>query len=529
MYSDNYIFEKENLKDMENNFSEKKILSTNDNNNGQYDRQVKFQLSQLFNLNSLMNFSESLLVIPLQLTIDKFTLTDINDIKKLFSLKSGSLITGLNLRINGETIVNYSNNLNEIIEFEFLSKTYSSNQKEYERSFHFIGDPEFTSYSSENLLNNSVFYQNGLNEVNGVKVYKNGLSNYCLLENNRLLMGSSEPLNGNVPNSNFLSNERQSTYSQASNKITIDYYYCIKLKEIHPIFHKLGISRAFVDFDIDVNLGSTNLTLTQIPADTKSLLAPTIPAKLSLSNNFNNNNICPLYFNIDGIYSSVGPYWNSNTVYTAVYDQIMTFKLDINKSIGCKLYTPIYKLKPSINEIYIKDTNREVVFNDYLYFNQPNIAANSTINFTLTNSIVNAKYLLIVPNLTKNKQSLFNVSSLLNGPLSLQNLMVYKSGSLFNSQINYTYDAFINYISENNNVNGGNDWVSTVLDFEKFNKIYRLYFIDLELTNNERNVAYNLSVEFMNNNKLPINVDFYVYCEKRLTLNKLNGAILSKE
>jgi hypothetical protein len=59
MIGDNYVLEKDNMEDYTNKFSEKKIYEINDGNNGNYSNgHIKYQLSQLFNLNSVMNFKE---------------------------------------------------------------------------------------------------------------------------------------------------------------------------------------------------------------------------------------------------------------------------------------------------------------------------------------------------------------------------------------------------------------------------------------------------------------------------------------
>jgi hypothetical protein len=149
----------------------------------------------------------------------------------------------------------------------------------------------------------------------------------------------------------------------------------------------------------------------------------------------------------------------------------------------------------------------------------------SNINFTISNSLTNAKYLLIVPQLRKNKETPFNSSVLLNGPVSLTNLQINKGGSLFNANLVYSYDMFINFINNINNVNGGNDFLDNLISFEKWNKIYRLYFFDLTQLNNEKDIAYNLSVQYINNNLLSIDVDYYIFIESELVLNKLNGRI----
>ena len=84
---------------------------------------------------------------------------------------------------------------------------------------------------------------------------------------------------------------------------------------------------------------------------------------------------------------------------------------------------------------------------------------------------------------------------------------------------------FLNYINNNNNVNGGNDWSINLFNENSFVKTNRLYFFDLSLINNDKDVGYNLIVQFKNNSKLSINCDFYVMYESEFVFNRLNGTI----
>jgi len=547
MIGDNYILEKEKLNDFDNNFSEKKIYEVNDGSNSNYSsRKIKYQLSQLFNLNSLMNFSEGVLMIPLQLKVDLTnarldasgnTVEGCNKIKKLFSIKSGSLISGLVLRVNGQHVISYNSNLNELIEFNYLTGCYKGNEDEYKRALLSTMDERFVEYGvGPTNSDDTLGYSKSMSYINNDKfVADNTLGtktgNNVELENNQLIVdrGNNRALFfEKITKPGTLTNERQnnivSNFTGANNgtSYTLNYYVCLKLKDIHPFFNQLGISRAFIDFDLDINLGTTSISYTTLSTSTNLYnLPPTVV------NNFNGNTN-PIYFNVDGVKntgaSDANVWWKNGG--QSVGEIInFTANLDIDKTIGTKLYVPVYKLKPSINELYIKDPVRTIKYMDYLYYNQNSVTTGSSINFTISNALTNAKYLLIVPQLLNNKVTPFNSSLVLHGPLSLTNLQSNKGGSLFNANLVYSYDMFVNYIENVNNVNGGKDWINNQITFEKWNKIYRMYFFDLSLLNNEKDVAYNLSVQYINNNNFSIDVDYYIFEEKELVFNKLNGSL----
>ena len=505
------------MEDYTNKFAEKKIYEINDGNSGNYSNgTIKYQLSQLFNLNSVMNFKEGLLMIPLvinfKLTGGTVVLTP-EMVKRLVGIKSGSLVNALRLRVNGKTAVSYDSNLNEIMEFNFLTSCLSGNTNEWSRSMNTLLDDKYIRYSEADLLQYQKYYN--------IKSLSNTLETDLLIENNKLLItraGVYESLN----DKSNLTSERQNYVSDVSGNSALIYYWVgIKLSQIHDIFDKMGISRAFVDFEIDINLGTSSVEATTV-LDTTFNLNDVVKTQ---SHNFNRAT-SSIYFNVDGVERvAVDRVW-WRAAGKAIAETIkFEATIDIDKTAGTKLHIPVYKIKPEFNELYIKDSVRTIKYNDYLFYNLNTITSGSAINFTISNAVSNAKYLLMIPQLLKNKLNCLNQSVLNNGPIPLSNLQIQKGSAVFNQPIIYTYDMFLNYIENNNNVNGGKDWVNNLFNFNNFNKLYRLYFFDLTLINNQKDVAYNLTVQFINKCKLSINVDFYLFEEKELIFNKINGRI----
>jgi hypothetical protein len=535
MLADNYILEKDNMEDYTNKFSEKKIIEVNDGNAGSYNNgTIKYQLSQIFNLNSVMNFREGLLIIPLTLDF-KISGTAVNavltpeNIRRLVGIKSGSLVNSVRIRVNGKSAVSYENNLNEIMEFNFLTSCLSGNNNEWSRSMNSLLDEKYLLYTGttneKDLLLYQKFYKNTGAALNNTK------ETDLLIENNKLLItretnNTYDALNdyANYANErqNYVSNVTATTVNGvAYQNATIFYYVGIKLSQIHDLFDKMAISRAFVDFEIDLNLGTSTIAGTTLAA-TKNLN----DLDLVQSHNFNRGT-SSIYFNVDGIERNAidNVWWKLNGIAVVSETILMEATLNIDKNAGTKLSMPIYKIKPEFNELYIKDSVRTIKYTDYLYYNLNNITSGSTTNFTISNAVSNCKYLLMIPQLLKNKVNCLNQSIIANGPILLSNLQLMKGSSVFNQPLIYTYDMFLNYIENNNNMNGGKDWVNNLFNFNNFNKLYRLYFFDLTLINNQKDVAYNLTVQFINKCKLPINVDFYVFEEKELIFNKINGVI----
>ena len=525
MIADNYILENDNADTYENQISEKKIMEINDGNSNSYStNKIKYQLSQLFNLNSLMNFKEGLLTIPLvldfSLNVPTFTATITpDDVSKLVGIKSGSLITGIRIRVNGKSVVSYDSNLNEIIEFNFLSSCLNGNEKDWKQTLHTKLDEVFVGYRSSYMTYQKFYNDDALlSTKKESEIYVENNTN--LIERN----GYYEQLN-NVGNlqmerQNYISDITLTESKKSSCKIY--YWIAIKLGVIHDIFNKMGISRAFVDFELDINLGRSTVSCTT--ASTHYRLNNSVVLQ---SHTFANST-SSIYFNLDGVKPSAinKPWWKTGAN-PPVATEVITFDatLSIDNTIGTKLYIPVYKLKPSFNELYIKNSLRTIKYSDYLYYNLNNVSAGSAINFTISTNLLNAKYLLMVPQILNNKLNALNQSVLLNGPIVLSNLQLTKGNAIFNSPLVYSYDMFINYISNNNNINGGLDFMKNIFTLDDFNKIYRLYFFDLTLINNEKDVAYNLSASFVNKCNFAINVDFYVFNENELVFNRLNGTI----
>jgi len=513
MYSDNYLFEKDKLIDDENVFTEKKIFEVNDTNAGSYSANnnvVKYQLSQIFNLNTLMNFSNAYLYIPLDLTISDFKLANPSDALKLFSIKPSALFNSISIRINGKNVVNYSTNLGELIEFNYLTKATKNNLADYERAFFSKSDEKLLEY-----LDNQIVVNNQCKDTNNSQSLK--LNNVVQLPSNKLFVDNND-------NSVFFNVDGNPTNTRLSSVLSapgatntvMRFNVYLKLTDLHPIFAELNIARCLLDMEIGLNAGFSEVKYTGATNTLKSYFT-------SQTDSFSGNSN-PIYFNTDGI-KTANKYWDSAATNANATNPTFKFNLSINTTDGTKIYMPMLTLKPAINEIYIKDSVKNINYIDYNYFNLNNISPNTNVNFTLSNSVSNQKYLLMVPQLTNNKMSIFNTSILNNGPISLTNIQIVKGSSIFNQPLLYTYDMFLNYINNNNNVNGGNDWNVNIFDENAFVKQNRLYFFDLSLINNEKDVGYNLIVQFKNSAKLTVNCDFYVLYENEFVFNKLNGTI----
>jgi hypothetical protein len=519
MFSDNYLYEKDKLIDDENVFTEKKIFEVNDTNAGSYSANnnvVKYQLSQIFNLNTLMNFSNAYLFIPLDLKITNFKLVNPADALKLFSLKPSALFNSISIRINGKNVVNYSSNLGELMEFNFLTKATKNNLANYERAFFSETDERLLEFLDNQIVVNNNSTSENL--ANRAKLVSDKLKNVVSIQSNKLFVDNTTDGVFNKVDSNPTNTRLSCVTSLTGVDTVMRFNLYLKLTDLHPVFSELNIARCLLDMEIGINCGKCDVKYTSAGFDLKSKMASAVQ-----TNTFSGNSN-PIYFNVDAINYADKKYYDNNSSGAAA-DITFNFDLSINSSEGTKIYMPMLTLKPAINEIYIKDSVKKINFLDYNYFNLNNIAKDNMVNFTLSNSVLNQKYLLIIPQLTKNKMSLYNSSVLNNGPIPLTNIQIVKGSSVFNQPLVYTYDMFLNYINNNNNVNGGNDWNINIFNENAFVKTNRLYFFDLTLINNEKDVGYNLIVQLKNSCQLSINIDFYVLYENEFMFNKLNGTI----
>lgn len=492
---ENYVFEmsKDDLKD-ENLFDNVQWVNINDNNNATYSNgQIRYQLSSIYNNNMVIDWYESYLNIPLKFTLTSSVDLSTNNVySNVFALKSlYHIINNVNLIVNGKTISNNSNNFYEFLLFESLTKNNRSNFDVLDPNLNINLDGDFLNPATSNF----VFSK----KTNDEKLY------------------SQFKEKSVIDFFNTKENNHNPFYEKTGNNIiTYNFVVQIKLRNLHSFFENCGLIRCFVDqLNIDLNIGTSIFTNKQISS--KKFVVSDLSG--SILNTMSKDNV-PFFVNPN----------NLDTSNNLIADATLSMKLEIgNKFLNnSSIYAKLIKYTPTIENLMLENENREFYYLD-CFKNETLISAGTSINFSVTNSQQNIKYVLIIPH-----YKLASVSHKGNPFLSyttanycaLDNLNLLIGGKTIQpNPINYNYQAF-----NNNLLKISNPHLLHCISQNMFNLNHRYYYFDCEeIDGSNQGISKSINLICTNNNTYNIDAQIYVVFSNYIKMNKLNGAILDKQ
>jgi len=204
---------------------------------------------------------------------------------------------------------------------------------------------------------------------------------------------------------------------------------------------------------------------------------------------------------------------------------------------ACRVYTPVIDLEPQIVNDYISNyKNQAVYYKDVLQFVLPNVGPNTTFTYQLANGIVNAKRLIIIPFYHDDNNYIpFEPTSPFSsapGTVAPQttlkdfNVMI-SNMNVFQRNITYSYENFIQEISPCNAIAGGLDVAHTsgMIGYHEWTQNYRYYVVDLSRRLAGDNTPKSLTVMGTNASKWVSDFYMFVEYERHLSLDIESGHI----
>jgi hypothetical protein len=213
-----------------------------------------------------------------------------------------------------------------------------------------------------------------------------------------------------------------------------------------------------------------------------------------------------------------------------------------------RLYVPAYILNPlSESRLLSLSPSKRVVYNDIFQYSFPNQNINSAFNILVTNGIPNIRSVLVIPFLNSSSNGVaaatfVRSSTLLSpfsstpsspDPLTIQNFQIQLSGkNLFNSQLQFDFDTFIQQISASNQLNGGltTGLSSGLISKSDFQNLYRYYYANCSRSMpSENGVSKSIQIQgTILGGNLTTTVDLMVFVEyeKSITVDLRTGAII---
>jgi hypothetical protein len=524
-------------------FNRKMYHTVQDNNNSTYsNNQIYFQLSNIYNLNKYYDWTNGLLIIPIdvevKLTSSAGTLlketTDasgnIIDTNIHVALKNNlHLINSMVMSVNSKIIHQSTGNINEYFNFVKLTEV-TNNTLPYYDYLNFV--PE----DSNDLNKKYVFgYDAGVPNL-----LKNKISEFDSFKY------KTDKLNIINPNyqTQFIKNGLKSQYidnryvEPAGANVRLDtvhhyeYMAYIKLSDISHFFKEVGLAKLFVDqFTLFANLGKVVYKLPASTGVSPNLAAPNLSSTgVTVESSTFQFNTCPFYVDNDKAILV-----NSNAI---ALDDRLSFEIKIGNSMkrNCEIFIAGFELDPTVENRFLSSPIRTFYFKD-IYNTQPaSIDANSNFSIKLNNSVTNPVGVLIIPYIgsfhTSNRlitSSCENIEP--NTPTigcSLKNLNILIGGQqLLLKNADYNYEHFLSNMDGGglNVVNGGASLETSLLNLKRWNFNHKYYYFNCNNIMNQLNVAQNIELQGINDNNFKLNLSIFIITKKRCDINVENGNI----
>lgn len=212
---------------------------------------------------------------------------------------------------------------------------------------------------------------------------------------------------------------------------------------------------------------------------------------------------------------------------------------------NCRIYAPIIDMEPALITSYITNfTNHAVYYKDVLQFSIAGVKSSGLINTVLANGIVNAKRLVIIPfyhddtavaastfgtKIPFEPLSCFSsapgtcapMNSLIDFNIQVSNM------NIFQRNISYSFENFIEEMSPANAINGGLDTglTSGLVGIHEWTQAYKYYVVDLSRRLAGDNTPKSITVLGRNGSSHTVDYYCYVEYERHLSLNVESGHI----
>jgi len=544
---DNFIYEvsKEDQTQMKTVENQQWIFA-NDNSNSNYSsNQITFDLSSFYNTSSLIDWKSAYIQIPLVTVVDLTGASEDNP--NIFCLKNGyaNIINSIQVECSNSTVNQIANNLNYYTNF----KIYTNKSKDW---FESTG-PSLGYY--------------GLDSSNSWKYYNTSSNNgYGSTNNNNFLDNASligAGVNGYIPGNESMFHRTRSFLrpdngtgnlypngslnlltKQNMNSMGMDYvdnisntrkvYYSnavIRLGDLAAIFDSLGLARCYIRLIVNVNVGAVSYTCAAgVPTANvvSSFSYNTCPFMIAQQNALNNpmTNITAVSVRM-GIVRALA---NDNTSY-------------VHNFTAARIYAPQVLLNPEKEKIYrMNNSQKMLIWNDVFSTSLLEQPAGGQVNYVISNGLSNLVGVLAIPMVSAsvNKAGFTGFSPALSpwatepsttSPLmSLYNYNIYCGGkALLPSNLIFNFNTFNDQFLGVNALNGGGfvsgDLCSGSIDFNKWSNNYRYYYLDAERRNEADNSPKSISVQFTNNNAVPIDIFFFCVFKRTATMDIVSGQL----
>lgn len=541
MESDSYNLKfSKNEQSVDPLFKKNNVVYVDCNENNYSSNQIKFDISSLYNDKKYINIREAYLTIPVVAVMshehasEKFT---VNSNAYGFGFKSGyyNLVNSIQIQYDNQTMVQQVNNLNYYVNFKKLTKTGLDKYNKHKYDEGFIVDGKAWEYnddesaSGNGLSNNRIVKITSINNVLASEINEGFF--------NRMKKTGFTADGKMVDNADLIKDLKP--YMVTTDKYIVIYDLAvIKLSDLSSFFENLPLTKKMnCSITLDLNMGSlmmkhsaNKLSLSRgdidVRKDTFPLMISPVGAGLTL----------PAVSEI-----VLGCYVHKVLPSKGSVRQD-TLAIPNHPLEKCRVYIPMVEMDNQVEEDYIKYMlEKEVYYDDFNYQTLLNIQPGHTFNFSLPNSLNNLKGILIIPFLSAEVNGKIGsthnpfspcISPFTSEPSTTSPMMIIRDfnvmiggDNIYNRNVNYGYENFVNELSKVNALRGNADDRQTtgLIDFEMYSHNYRYMYVDLSRLM-EFNTTKSIQLVGVNGSKKSVDYNIYLIFNKKIILNCINGA-----
>jgi hypothetical protein len=207
-----------------------------------------------------------------------------------------------------------------------------------------------------------------------------------------------------------------------------------------------------------------------------------------------------------------------------------------------RLYAELLTLSPEAEKSYLSSTDTKVInYRDYYFYNIPAVSANTSIQQLLSNGIVGATKLLLIPLLTYDTTSNngwdswaspFTTAPFTTAPLAkvINYNVVYSGINLYQTNESYTYQQYLEELTYDGSINGNQSvgLTSGLIDKHSWEQTFGFYVSTLSRRlPSEDLVPRSLQIQFTNASKRTIGYWAFIECLRSITLSISSGELLA--
>jgi hypothetical protein len=504
----------------------KEVAWIPDNNGNSYNGQIIFDLSSMGQTNRWINYSEAYIQIPYVVSMVSNTNYTTAVTADSLVIKDGfwQLIDNILIEFNQKTVCQSQNFTNVHTHFKMLTSSSANDMFLNGSSLGFTGDDVTNVTYSAGGATSGIGYINNTTALNSSTGARRRFTTGYDVAARATALPTVTAADQITSGTSYYANDAGVNEARK-------YYWVamatIRLSDITDFFSKIPVCHT-TDLRLTLTYNSSRIVInTNATVSPNSLVTNLAHTQLS-------GHSCPFMISDLAHVASSTVTIESNVLKTSQIDPP-------NKAISaCRLYLPLYKIADNVSLAMIQSfPTTKFNYNDIYSYVIPDITANQSFTHTLTTGLTNPQYVVVIPFPKTNAaigcatyQSPFDTAPGTSSAIILKDFNVQIAGlNVFQSNERYDFEQFLDELSSLNAINGNNTLglTSGVLDFNKFQRGYRMYVADLSRREpSQDNVIKSITITgtpSMNAGTACELICFVAY-KKSMTIQTATGAVL---